>query len=49
MIMMKKKITKKQKKKSKNDESDSDEDPELTEYVITRWYRAQEVILCPSH
>ena len=44
-----KKITKKQKKKSKNDESDSDEDPELTEYVITRWYRAPEVILCPSH
>ena len=44
-----KKITKKQKKKPKNDESDSDEDPELTEYVITRWYRAPEVILCPSH
>ncbi len=44
-----KKITKKQTKKPKNDESDSDEDPELTEYVITRWYRAPEVILCPSH
>ena len=37
------------KKKSKIDESDSEEDPELTEYVITRWYRAPEVILCPSH
>jgi mitogen-activated protein kinase 1/3 len=23
-------------------------DPQLTEYVITRWYRAPEVILCPS-
>ena len=44
-----KKVTKKTKKKSKNDESDSEEDPELTEYVITRWYRAPEVILCPSH
>ena len=44
-----KKVTKKTKKKTKNDESDSDEDPELTEYVITRWYRAPEVILCPSH
>ena len=37
------------KKKSKTNESDSEEDPELTEYVITRWYRAPEVILCPSH
>ena len=37
------------KKKSKTDESGSEEDPELTEYVITRWYRAPEVILCPSH
>ena len=37
------------KKKSKTDESNSEEDPELTEYVITRWYRAPEVILCPSH
>ena len=44
-----KKVAKKSKKKTKNDESDSDEDPELTEYVITRWYRAPEVILCPSH
>ena len=44
-----KKPTKKQKKKSKTDDSDSEEDPELTEYVITRWYRAPEVILCPSH
>ena len=44
-----KKVAKKSKKKTKNDENDSDEDPELTEYVITRWYRAPEVILCPSH
>ena len=44
-----KKVSKKPKKKAKNDESDSEEDPELTEYVITRWYRAPEVILCPSH
>ena len=46
-----KKISKKTKKKPKtDDDSDSDEeDPELTEYVITRWYRAPEVILCPSH
>ena len=44
-----KKPTKKTKKKPKTDESDSEEDPELTEYVITRWYRAPEVILCPSH
>ena len=29
-----------------NNEEDS---TELTEYVITRWYRAPEVILCPSH
>ncbi len=36
-------------KKKKTNESDSEEDPELTEYVITRWYRAPEVILCPSH
>ena len=43
-----KKNNKKQKKKKTN-ESDSEEDPELTEYVITRWYRAPEVILCPSH
>ena len=40
---------KKKKKKTKTNESDSEEDPELTEYVITRWYRAPEVILCPSH
>ena len=44
-----KKSTKKTKKKTKTDESDSEDDPELTEYVITRWYRAPEVILCPSH
>ena len=46
-----KKISKKTKKKPKtDDDSDSEEeDPELTEYVITRWYRAPEVILCPSH
>ena len=44
-----KKVSKKPKKKAKGDESDSEEDPELTEYVITRWYRAPEVILCPSH
>ena len=43
------KDNKKKKKKTKTDESDSEEDPELTEYVITRWYRAPEVILCPSH
>ena len=29
--------------------NNNDDDPELTEYVITRWYRAPEVILCPSH
>ena len=44
-----KKPSKKTKKKPKTDDSDSEEDPELTEYVITRWYRAPEVILCPSH
>ena len=33
-----KKPSKKTKKKPKTDESDSEEDPELTEYVITRWY-----------
>ena len=44
-----KKPIKKTKKKPKTDDSDSEEDPELTEYVITRWYRAPEVILCPSH
>ena len=43
------KSTTKPKKNTKTDESDSEEDPELTEYVITRWYRAPEVILCPSH
>jgi len=43
------KKNKKSTKKSKNEESDTDDDPELTEYVITRWYRAPEVILCPSH
>ena len=43
------KKNKKSSKKSKNEESDTDDDPELTEYVITRWYRAPEVILCPSH
>jgi len=36
-------------KNDDNDESYSDDEPELTEYVITRWYRAPEVILCPSH
>ena len=44
-----KKVSKKPKKKAKGDESDSEEDPELTEYVLTRWYLAPEVILCPSH
>ena len=43
------KKNKKPSKKSKSGESDSEDDPELTEYVITRWYRAPEVILCPSH
>ena len=32
-----------------NVEEEEEEEPELTEYVITRWYRAPEVILCPSH
>lgn len=32
-----------------NDDDKNDEEKELTEYVITRWYRAPEVILCPSH
>ena len=36
-------------KKHKKNNNDDDDDPELTEYVITRWYRAPEVILCPSH
>ena len=52
------KLVKKTKKKKKsedkdknkdNDEEEEEEEPELTEYVITRWYRAPEVILCPSH
>ena len=30
------------------DEEDEEKKVELTEYVITRWYRAPEVILCPS-
>jgi mitogen-activated protein kinase 1/3 len=30
------------------DEDDEEKKIELTEYVITRWYRAPEVILCPS-
>ena len=38
----------KDKEKDKGEEED-EEEPELTEYVITRWYRAPEVILCPSH
>ena len=38
----------KDKDKDKAEEEEEDE-PELTEYVITRWYRAPEVILCPSH
>ena len=36
-------------KNKDNDEEEEEEEPELTEYVITRWYRAPEVILCPSH
>ena len=32
-----------------NVEEEEEEEPDLTEYVITRWYRAPEVILCPSH
>ena len=32
-----------------NVEEGEEEEPDLTEYVITRWYRAPEVILCPSH
>jgi mitogen-activated protein kinase 1/3 len=40
-------------KEEEDDESDKknqqiNEEPQLTEYVITRWYRAPEVILCPS-
>ena len=36
-------------KNHKKKNNNNDDDPELTEYVITRWYRAPEVILCPSH
>ena len=43
-----KKDKSKDKDKDKAEEEEEDE-PELTEYVITRWYRAPEVILCPSH
>ena len=32
-----------------NVEEEEEEEPDLTEYVITRWYRAPEVILCHSH
>jgi mitogen-activated protein kinase 1/3 len=32
----------------KNNHNENDKQDELTEYVITRWYRAPEVILCPS-
>ena len=32
-----------------NVEEEEEEEPDLTEYEITRWYRAPEVILCPSH
>ena len=34
--------------KNNNNNNESDKQEELTEYVITRWYRAPEVILCPS-
>ena len=40
--------TDKNKENKELKEEDSDEE-DLTEYVITRWYRAPEVILCPSH
>ena len=40
---------KKDKDKKDKGEDEDEEEPELTEYVITRWYRAPEVILCPSH
>ena len=36
-------------KDKENAEEEEEEEPDLTEYVITRWYRAPEVILCPSH
>ena len=39
----------KDKKDKDKDEEEEEDEPELTEYVITRWYRAPEVILCPSH
>ena len=39
----------KDKKDKDTGEDEDEEEPELTEYVITRWYRAPEVILCPSH
>ena len=39
----------KDKDKEKENEEEEEEEPDLTEYVITRWYRAPEVILCPSH
>jgi mitogen-activated protein kinase 1/3 len=32
----------------KNNNNNNEKKIELTEYVITRWYRAPEVILCPS-
>ena len=35
--------------KDKENEEEEEEEADLTEYVITRWYRAPEVILCPSH
>ena len=36
-------------KDNKDKDNVEEEEPDLTEYVITRWYRAPEVILCPSH
>lgn len=38
---------KKEEDKEKEKESKEQKDDNLTEYVITRWYRAPEVILCP--
>ena len=32
----------------KQTQQSNNNDQQLTEYVITRWYRAPEVILCPS-
>jgi serine/threonine protein kinase len=37
-----------QDKQAQENNNTNNNDQQLTEYVITRWYRAPEVILCPS-